>query len=87
MPEMDGFSASRRIRELEQVQLLGHDRPVPIVALTANALKGDRERCLEAGMDDYMAKPVSKSALMKTLETHLCPPPPLVPSTEPPVQQ
>ncbi len=62
MPEMDGFEATRRIREQE-----GHRKHTPIVALTANALQGDRERCLDAGMDDYLAKPVSESDLARVL--------------------
>ncbi len=56
MPEMNGHEATQRIRELEAE--LGRDR-TPIVALTAHTLKGDKERCLEVGMDDYMTKPVS----------------------------
>ncbi len=60
MPEMDGFEAARHIVTMKAA---GEIAPVPIVALTANALKGDRERCLEAGMDDYLSKPVRKANL------------------------
>ncbi len=57
MPLMDGFEAAREIRRREQAALNGSSRHVPIIALTANAAGGDRERCLEAGMDDYCGKP------------------------------
>jgi CheY-like chemotaxis protein len=60
MPEMDGFEAARHIVSLKAG---GHIAPVPIVAFTANALRGDRERCLESGMDDYLMKPVRKTNL------------------------
>lgn len=62
MPEMDGFEATHVIREREQ-----SDR-VPIIAMTANAMQGDRERCLEAGMDDYISKPISVDALAGALD-------------------
>jgi signal transduction histidine kinase/CheY-like chemotaxis protein/HPt (histidine-containing phosphotransfer) domain-containing protein len=68
MPEMDGFEATRLIRDpLTQVR---HPQ-VPIIALTAHAMQGDKERCLAAGMNDYLAKPVSPSLLVKTLEKWL----------------
>jgi Amt family ammonium transporter len=67
MPEMDGFDATRRIREMERGGLLsGH---LPVIALTANAIKGDRERCVEAGMDDYLSKPFEPQSLFRIL-TH-----------------
>ena len=65
MPVMDGFEATRRIRDDEFERERGH---TPIVALTADALAGDRERCLESGMDDYMTKPVSSAMLASAVE-------------------
>jgi PAS domain S-box-containing protein len=64
MPVMDGYEASRRIRQMES----SGDVRVPIIAFTASAMKGDRERCLEAGMDDYLAKPIHMQALDKILQ-------------------
>jgi CheY-like chemotaxis protein len=64
MPEMDGFEATQAIRAREQ----GTGRRLPIVALTAHALTGDRERCLEAGMDGYVAKPFQQSVLLQALD-------------------
>jgi signal transduction histidine kinase/DNA-binding response OmpR family regulator len=66
MPVMDGFAASAAIREHE-ARTPGARR-VPIVALTANAMEGDRERCLDAGMDDYLSKPFKKAGLQAVLE-------------------
>ena len=65
MPEMDGFEATKLIRESEAER--GGER-THIVALTAHALKGYRERCLEMGMDDYLTKPLNKKALLETLD-------------------
>ena len=62
MPEMDGVTATRRIR-----QLPGEVRDIPIIALTANAMKGDRELYLEAGMSDYLAKPIKPTQLKSML--------------------
>jgi PAS domain S-box-containing protein len=64
MPEMDGFTATRAIREREHAA----SRHIPIVAMTANAMQGDRERCLAAGMDDYLSKPVRLEPLRAVLE-------------------
>ena len=63
MPEMDGFEATRLIREEE-----GEERRTPIIAMTASAMKGDRERCLDAGMDDYVSKPVTPKSLEEVLK-------------------
>ena len=68
MPGMDGFEATRRIRARERER--GAPR-MPIIAMTASAMKGDRERCLEAGMDDYVAKPVTPELLESVLRRWL----------------
>jgi CheY-like chemotaxis protein len=68
MPVLDGYEATRRIRESHsQVK----DPRIPIIAMTANAIQGDRERCIAAGMDEHIAKPVSLAKLGKTLEQWL----------------
>jgi CheY-like chemotaxis protein len=74
MPEMDGFEAAREIRRRERGDVgqpadadTRRQRGVPIIALTANAMRGDRERCVAAGMDDYMAKPIDSQELARVL--------------------
>jgi CheY-like chemotaxis protein len=66
MPEMDGFEATAAIREREKTQ--DGTTHVPILAMTAHALAGDRERCLEAGMDGYVSKPINVQELAEALE-------------------
>jgi two-component system, sensor histidine kinase and response regulator len=74
MPEMDGFEATRLIREKEKASGIH----VPIIALTAHAMQGDKERCLAAGMDGYVSKPVKMDDLFSIIEnvvsdiTHVC---------------
>jgi len=68
MPEVDGFEATARIRDPQSAVLHHH---VPIIAMTAHAMQGDRDRCLEAGMDDYVTKPISPEALATALDRWL----------------
>jgi CheY-like chemotaxis protein/HPt (histidine-containing phosphotransfer) domain-containing protein len=72
MPELDGFQATARLRELERARSTG-DRAarLPIIALTANAVEGDRERCLAAGMDGYVTKPIDPDALIEAVGSAL----------------
>ena len=69
MPEMDGFEATSRIREEES----NTGRHVPIIAMTAHAMKGDRERCLAAGMDGYVAKPIRQQEVYEALARFFSP--------------
>ena len=64
MPVMNGYAAAQAIRAAER----GTGRHIPIVALTAHVMKGDREICLEAGMDDYLSKPIHPQELAAVLE-------------------
>jgi signal transduction histidine kinase/CheY-like chemotaxis protein/HPt (histidine-containing phosphotransfer) domain-containing protein len=69
MPKMDGFAATRHIRAWERDR--GHERPLPIIALTANAMAGDSGACIAAGMTDYLAKPITGARLAEMLARHL----------------
>ena len=82
MPEMDGFEATAIIRDPSS-NVADHD--IPIIAMTAHALEGDRERCLAAGMDGYVSKPVTADKLVQALQRHLDAPKelPSQPKTEP----
>jgi CheY-like chemotaxis protein len=83
MPVMDGLEATGRIRRTEQVRG-GH---VPVVAMTAYAMKGDRERCLEAGMDGYVSKPVRAAELFQVIEGLAPAPSPEPIAPDPPAEQ
>ena len=63
LPDIDGIEATRRIRESDQAH------SIPIIALTANAMQGDRERILEAGPNDYLSKPISKNELLEKISS------------------
>ncbi len=68
MPEMDGYEATQKIRDENSTV---RDRKIPIIAMTANAMKGDREKCLEVGMDDYISKPININKFTDTIERNL----------------
>jgi CheY-like chemotaxis protein len=71
MPEMDGYTATRYIRKWEREGIL--KKRTPVIAMTANALKGDREKSLSVGMDDYLAKPVKQEELLTLVSKWLNP--------------
>ena len=70
MPIMDGYEATQFIRS-KAIVAAGKDTPIPIIAMTANAMEGDMEKCLDAGMDDYLSKPVDVKALERKLRRYL----------------
>jgi CheY-like chemotaxis protein len=67
MPELDGFDATRRIRALD----VSWADEIPIIALTANVFKEDREKCLAAGMDDHLGKPFDQATVFESIQKHL----------------
>ncbi|MEM5790066.1 MAG: response regulator, partial [Syntrophobacteraceae bacterium] len=73
MPEMDGYEAARKMREKEEASLNRNDSHVPIVALTAHAMEGDQDLCIQAGMDDYLSKPFTYKQLCSVLERWITP--------------
>ena len=73
MPNMNGYEATREIRE--------KGITMPVVALTANAMRGDDKKCFDAGCDDYLSKPIDRTALLKTLGKYLAPSKPALTGT------
>jgi CheY-like chemotaxis protein len=70
MPEMDGYEATRQIRRGNAGK---NNRMVPIIAMTANAMVGDREKCIESGMDDHITKPINEEQIYRKLLQWLAP--------------
>jgi CheY-like chemotaxis protein len=68
MPELDGYQATKAIRDHEMANQMGR---TPIIALTAGAIVGEREKCIHAGMDDYITKPIDRKELVAKLMEHL----------------
>ena len=66
MPTMDGYTATREIRKLES----NSKRKIPIVAMTAHTMKGDQEKCIDAGMDGYLSKPIRLERLEEIIDTY-----------------
>ncbi|MCR9245968.1 MAG: response regulator [bacterium] len=73
MPVLDGWEATRVLREMEALGRLarGCPKPLPILAVTANAMEGDRDKCLDAGMNDHIAKPIKPKVLLAAIDKHL----------------
>ncbi|RLC28209.1 MAG: histidine kinase, partial [Deltaproteobacteria bacterium] len=70
MPELDGYQATAIIRDVKSAV---RDHSIPVIAMTAHAMKGDREKCLAAGMDDYIPKPIDPRELLEKIEEWTCP--------------
>jgi CheY-like chemotaxis protein len=68
MPQMNGFDATREIRKLEGREGREDARRIPIIAMTAQTMKGDREKCLEVGMDDYISKPIRRETVFEMIK-------------------
>jgi len=69
MPEVDGYVATRQLRRLEKES--EQSTRIPIIAMTAHALPGDREKCMDAGMDDYITKPINLNVVKTVIENWL----------------
>jgi CheY-like chemotaxis protein len=78
MPVLDGYDATREIRQHSDQVI----RNILVIAMTASAIQGDREKCLEAGMNNYLAKPVRVHTLKTLLETYLAQPPKPIPNLQ-----